>query len=60
MRLQCAQHALAVKEPYGVWGGLTEDDREAIYAGRLASNAALGVEITAATTVSQVQVATAS
>lgn len=31
---QCAEHALAVREPYGVWGGLTEDDREAIYARR--------------------------
>ena len=28
---QCRRHALAVREPYGVWGGLTEDDREAIY-----------------------------
>jgi WhiB family redox-sensing transcriptional regulator len=31
---ECAAHALAVREPYGVWGGLTEDDREAIYRGR--------------------------
>ena len=31
---ECRNHALAVKEPYGVWGGLTEDDREAIYAAR--------------------------
>ena len=31
---ECASHALAVREPYGVWGGLSEDDREAIYAGR--------------------------
>lgn len=28
---QCREHALTVREPYGVWGGLTEDDREAIY-----------------------------
>jgi WhiB family redox-sensing transcriptional regulator len=28
---QCAAHALAVREPYGVWGGMTEEDREAIY-----------------------------
>ena len=28
---QCRQHGLTVREPYGVWGGLTEDDREAIY-----------------------------
>jgi WhiB family redox-sensing transcriptional regulator len=25
---QCLDHALAVREPYGVWGGLTEDERE--------------------------------
>jgi len=30
--LQCRSHALTVREPYGVWGGLTEDDREAVYA----------------------------
>jgi WhiB family redox-sensing transcriptional regulator len=29
---QCAAHALAVQEPYGVWGGMSEDDREAVYA----------------------------
>jgi WhiB family transcriptional regulator, redox-sensing transcriptional regulator len=29
---ECRSHALAVREPYGVWGGLTEDDRETIYA----------------------------
>ena len=28
---ECAAHALAVREPYGVWGGLSEDDREVIY-----------------------------
>jgi len=28
---QCAKHALKVREPYGVWGGLSEDDREATY-----------------------------
>ena len=27
----CRQHGLSVREPYGVWGGLTEDDREEIY-----------------------------
>jgi len=31
---QCAAHALEVREPYGVWSGLSEDDREAVYAGR--------------------------
>lgn len=30
---QCREHALAVREPYGVWGGMTEDEREAHYAG---------------------------
>ncbi|HEY4898878.1 MAG TPA: WhiB family transcriptional regulator [Candidatus Nanopelagicaceae bacterium] len=23
----CRQHALSVQEPYGIWGGLSEDDR---------------------------------
>jgi len=27
---QCADQALAIQEPYGIWGGLTEDDRVAI------------------------------
>jgi WhiB family redox-sensing transcriptional regulator len=29
---QCADHALKVREPYGVWGGMSEEEREAIYA----------------------------
>ena len=29
--LECARHALEVREPYGVWGGMSEDEREAIY-----------------------------
>jgi len=28
---QCRRHALSVREPYGVWGGLTEEERERIY-----------------------------
>lgn len=32
VRITCAEHALTVREPYGVWGGLSEDEREAIYA----------------------------
>jgi WhiB family redox-sensing transcriptional regulator len=28
VRAECATHALTVREPYGVWGGLTEDERE--------------------------------
>jgi WhiB family redox-sensing transcriptional regulator len=30
----CREHALAVREPYGVWGGLSEEDRRLIYATR--------------------------
>lgn len=33
---ECREHALRVREPYGVWGAMTEDDREAYYAGRSA------------------------
>ena len=29
---QCRDHALKTREPYGVWGGLSEEDREVIYA----------------------------
>lgn len=28
----CREHALQVREPYGVWGGMTEYEREAMYA----------------------------
>ncbi len=28
---ECREHALATHEPYGVWGGLTEADREEYY-----------------------------
>ncbi len=28
----CRRHALTVQEPYGIWGGLSEDDRLAIIA----------------------------
>src|SRR5690348_3477137 len=30
----CARHALRVREPYGVWGGMTESEREEIIAAR--------------------------
>ncbi|MGD8149902.1 WhiB family transcriptional regulator [Ornithinimicrobium sp. Y1694] len=30
--VQCREHALTVREPYGVWGGLTEQMREQIWA----------------------------
>jgi WhiB family redox-sensing transcriptional regulator len=32
--VQCREHALRVREPYGVWGAMTEDEREAHYSGR--------------------------
>jgi WhiB family redox-sensing transcriptional regulator len=32
--VQCREHALRVREPYGVWGAMTEDEREAFYNGR--------------------------
>lgn len=28
----CRRHALTVREPYGIWGGLGEDERAAHYA----------------------------
>jgi len=28
---QCLEHALAVREPFGVWGGLSEEEREALH-----------------------------
>ena len=31
VRLECADYAVRAREPYGVWGGLSEDDRERIY-----------------------------
>ena len=30
VRLECADYAIRSREPFGVWGGLSEDDREAI------------------------------
>lgn len=30
---ECRQHALTVREPYGVWGGLSEDERLTILTG---------------------------
>lgn len=29
----CLQHALSVREPYGVWGGMTVREREELMAG---------------------------
>lgn len=27
VRSTCAEHALMVREPYGIWGGMTEEER---------------------------------
>ncbi|MGH3979132.1 MAG: WhiB family transcriptional regulator [Pseudonocardiaceae bacterium] len=29
---QCRRHALAVQEPYGIWGGMSEHERETVLA----------------------------
>jgi len=31
VRVQCADYAIRAREPYGVWGGLTEEERVVIY-----------------------------
>jgi WhiB family redox-sensing transcriptional regulator len=31
VRLECADYAIRAREPFGVWGGLSEDDREQIF-----------------------------
>ena len=28
---ECREHALAVHEPYGVWGGMTEEERDEVH-----------------------------
>lgn len=35
VRQQCLEYALATKEPYGIWGGLTEIERRARLHGRV-------------------------
>ena len=34
---QCREHALQAREPYGVWGGLGEQERRGLLRGRAAS-----------------------
>ncbi len=31
VRMECADYAVRARESYGVWGGLSEEDRERIY-----------------------------
>lgn len=37
---QCRDYALAVGEPFGIWGGMSEDEREAARAGRASGSGA--------------------
>ncbi|MGK4909433.1 MULTISPECIES: WhiB family transcriptional regulator [unclassified Streptomyces] len=46
VRAECAAHALQVREPYGVWGGLTEDEREELL-GRARNRLVTGPQETA-------------
>lgn len=39
---ECREHALKVQEPYGVWGGLSEDERSAILTARKRRSASTG------------------
>jgi len=34
VREECLEHALTMREPFGVWGGLSEDERHALLEGR--------------------------
>jgi WhiB family redox-sensing transcriptional regulator len=31
VRVECADYAIRAREPYGVWGGMTEEERERVY-----------------------------
>lgn len=33
VQAECREHALTVREPYGIWGGLSADDRTHILSG---------------------------
>ena len=35
---QCREHGLSVQEPFGIWGGLTEDERVIIINRKLREN----------------------
>ena len=48
----CRAHALAVQEPYGIWGGLSEDDRTAILERQGVTPLTIPASIVAETSVS--------
>jgi WhiB family redox-sensing transcriptional regulator len=31
VKKECLEHALSVREPYGIWGGMSEEERKQIY-----------------------------
>ncbi len=37
VEVECSEYALAIREPYGIWGGLTEADRRERFAAGAAS-----------------------
>ncbi len=39
--MECREQALAIREPYGVWGGLSEEDRAAIFSDPRRTEAAI-------------------
>ena len=48
----CRAHALAVQEPYGIWGGLSEDDRAVILERQGVTPLTIPAAITASDSVS--------
>jgi len=40
---ECGEHALSAREPYGVWGGMSESEREAILTGRTRRRSAASI-----------------
>ncbi|MFC3983417.1 WhiB family transcriptional regulator [Streptosporangium jomthongense] len=40
VRAACLEYALATRQPYGVWGGLTEHERRPLLRGELPNEAA--------------------
>ncbi len=39
VKVQCLEFAMKIKEPYGIWGGLTEADRRQVLAREAAAAA---------------------
>lgn len=41
----CRERSLEAREPFGVWGGLSEDERGAVLSGRLGIAVQLGIAV---------------